>query len=348
MAAEPRRLTAALPGAGGRLERSPADFVVVETLPYEPSGEGEHLFIQIEKTGRTTLDAIRALLPNTDRRTIGYAGMKDRHAVATQWISAHDPTRRIEQRIGDADTDGVRVLRFARNEKKLRRGHVRSNHFTIVLRDVPEGGAERAQAILEHLWKSGVPNRFGPQRFGTEGDNATRAAKIIRGGERPPRRRDELSILMSAYQSKIFNEILELRMERGLLDAALDGDVMQKHNTGGLFYVEDADAESERARRLEITATGPLCGTRTMPAKGDALALEQEITARYQLDDRTLRKLGTGTRRIMRFVMDPEAKVEAIDATSFSVAFSLPSGAYATVVLDEIVKPEGKHFDRQQ
>ncbi len=336
--------TAALPGCGGRLLSNPEDFVVDEALPYALGGEGTHLFVRIEKTGLTTPQAVGRLLAGVDRRAIGWAGLKDRHAVARQWISIDDPKGLVEPTL--ADVDGVRILETTRHTNKLKRGHVASNRFTIRLRDTEPHALAKAEAILDALKRTGLPNVFGPQRFGHGGDNAERARRILIGEARAPRRRDEKSILMSALQSELFNRFVALRLERACFDVAVDGDVMKKHDTGGLFVVEDPAAEQPRVDTVAISPTGPIFGKKTMRAERAARALEDEVLATSGLDEAMLTRLGPGTRRPIRIPFDPTATVEAEDAETLVLAFTLPSGAYATVVLGEIAKPEGGAFVR--
>ncbi|MEQ8280107.1 MAG: tRNA pseudouridine(13) synthase TruD [Deltaproteobacteria bacterium] len=337
----PPRRTAHLAGCGGRLLARPEDFVVEETIPYALSGEGTHLFVRIEKTALTTPQAVGRLLPGIDRRRIGWAGLKDRHAIARQWISIDDPRGELTV----ADVDGVRVLETTRHKNKLKRGHVASNTFTIRLREV--SAVANAAPIVDALKATGLPNVFGPQRFGRDGDNAERALRILRGEARAPRRRDEKSILMSALQSELFNAYVTLRLERALFDVALDGDVMKKHETGGLFTVDDPTAEQPRVDAMQISPTGPLFGKKTMRAERAARALEDEVLEASGLDEAMLARVGPGTRRLIRIPFDPDATVEAEDEATLRLRFTLPSGAYATVVLDEVVKPDAGTFTRE-
>lgn len=323
-----------LAGSGGRLLPEPEDFQVDEILAYPLCGEGEHLFLRIRKTNLTTDEAIRRL----GFSQAGLAGMKDKAAVATQWISIAHPVAAPIPALSGAD--GVEVLEVRRHKNKLRRGHQRGNRFTIVVRDVPPGGAARAEAILDALRKTGVPNAFGPQRFGVHGDNADRALAFIRGQTRPPRNRRKRDLLISALQSRVFNRILSDRIERGLLDRALLGDVMTKHDTGGMFTVTDPDRESERVRALEISPTGLLPGRKQRPATAEAGRLEAEAVRAEGLGASDVEKMSTGTRRSLRYPLDPDARIEPVGQSAYRLVVTLPSGAYATVLLDELIKPD--------
>jgi tRNA pseudouridine13 synthase len=337
------RLTRELPGSGGTLSAERIeDFVVDEVLAYEASGEGEHLFLRIEKRGLTTDEAVRRL----GLRSAGIAGMKDRHAIATQWLSIPLPLKDPIPTFPEASD--LRVLEVARHRHKLRRGHQRLNRFAITIRDVPPGGIERAVTILERLRATGVPNRFGPQRFGKDGDNAERALAMIRREAPRPRSRRLEDLLISALQSKVYNRILDARIERGLFLRALAGDVMVKHETGGMFVVEAAAAETLRVERLEISPTGLLPGNKAKLATGEAGELEALAIRDEGLTERDVGRMSVGTRRALRYPLDTGARIEPVEADAYRLTVALPSGAFATVLLDELVKPENGPFDRSE
>ena len=162
-------LTADLPGVGGRIRVEDADFRVHEIPLYTPCGHGEHTYVTIEKQGIPTFEAVhriaRALGVNP--RAVGYAGLKDAHAVTVQTLSVGDvPPPQVEA----LDLPGIRVLAVERHTNKLRLGHLRGNRFTIRVRDVERDALPAAQAILDVLARRGVPNFFGEQRFGVRGD----------------------------------------------------------------------------------------------------------------------------------------------------------------------------------
>jgi tRNA pseudouridine13 synthase len=321
------KLTNDLEGSGGCLFAVAEDFLVDEELAYAPSGEGEHLFLRIEKRNLTTIEAVKRLAGKSSRDA-GVAGNKDKHAIATQWISI--PLRLAAPIPVFEDSADLRVLEAKRHAHKLRRGHQRGNRFRIAVREVPAGGIDRAQAILDRLRSLGVPNRFGAQRFGIDGDNADRARAFLRGTARAPRDRRVRDLMLSALQSEVFNRIVDLRIERDLWMVALPGDVMTKHATGGMFTVVDAEAETPRVAALEISPTGLLPGKRTEIATD----LEREALGDLSQDD--LQKLGPGTRRTLRYPLDPTAAITALGADAYQLDVTLPSGAFATVLLDEL------------
>lgn len=322
------------PGTGGTLRREPQDFRVEEVPAYPFSGEGPHLYLHVEKTGHTTAHVVRELCTQLGvrDRDVGVAGLKDRHAVTTQWLSV--PAKH-ESRLGQFTLDGVRILETTRHGNKLGMGHLRGNRFVVRVRDTA-GQAPAAEATLRTLVGGGVPNYFGPQRFGLGGLNAEEGLRVLRGESalRDPRVR---RFLTSSVQSAVFNAALSLRLERGIFAAVLAGDMAKKHATGGVFLVEDAAAESVRAAAGEISATGTLFGRKARPLTLDAGALEAEALAAFGL---TPAAFGSrlGDRRFTR-VFPEDAGIEATE-DGFVAAFTLPKGSFATSVLREIMKSD--------
>ena len=179
-------MTADLPGIGGRIKVNPEDFEVEEIPAYEPAGEGDHLFLWIEKRGMgaeyfTRQVAQRLGVPVG---AIGTAGMKDRHAVTRQWVSA--PVE-AEARLPQLEGEGLRVLRVSRHGNKLKAGHLHGNRFRILIREPNPVSdlADRVTAIVERLRQNGLPNFYGPQRFGRDGETLHLGLALLRG-EPPP------------------------------------------------------------------------------------------------------------------------------------------------------------------
>jgi tRNA pseudouridine13 synthase len=324
-----------LPGAGGRIRAEPEDFQVTEIPAYVPSGEGDHAYIWLEKRGHTTkfvLDELSRQL-NIKFGDIGVAGLKDRHAVTRQWISVPG---KYESRLESLNVEGVRILEVSRHANKLGIGHLRGNRFRLRVRGAVQDATHIARAVLERLEVAGAPNYFGPQRFGNTGQNAVRGLELVkdprlRGPESIPLKR----FLIGSLQSVLFNHYLRLRLERGVYDALLTGDVAKKHDTGGMFTVDDGELESPRAKRLEVSATGPLYGKKVMPAHGPSRALESEVLLHFELTSESFRAR-KGSRRITRVKLE-QPSLEATD-DGFWIAFGLPKGSFATVVLREVMK----------
>lgn len=239
---------------------SPEDFRVDEVPLYAPSGAGGHTFLRIEKRNRTTEEVARELAraAGCAAREVGFAGRKDRVAVATQWFSVPRLSPRVALGLSLRD---ARVLEAAAHPHKLRTGQLRANRFEIVVRGVEAAVAERAPERLARMGRVGMPNRFGHQRFGRDGTNAEVARRLL-GGALPIRDRRHARFLLSALQAKVFNQVLAGR--EGDLAGIERGDVALVHASGGLFVVEDLEREAPRAAAFEISATGPIFGSRTL------------------------------------------------------------------------------------
>ncbi len=335
-------VTADLAGIGGTLRHCPADFVVEEVPLYDPSGAGEHIYVQITREGATTREIVKALcrLFRLRDADVGIAGLKDKMARTTQTFSLHlhkdDPeeaARRIREELA------VEVAWARRHGNKLRRGHLRGNRFRLVVRDPVEAGLERAQAIAAALLRTGVPNYYGSQRFGGRGDNAAKGREALEG--RGPRNPWLRSLLISAWQSARFNEWLAERIRRGGFADLWLGDVVQKHDRGATFVVASLEAERPRFEAGDIAVTGPMYGRRMVRAAGPAGDLEQAILAADgATDEMFARARLEGARRTARLVL-PDLRVDPCPE-GLAFQFTLPRGGYATTVLREFRKDEGE------
>lgn len=323
--------------------------MVDEELSYTPGGQGAHLCVRIQKRGLTTPEAAArvAAAAGLPPRVVSWAGLKDRFALASQWLSFPWPERAPLPPLGTAESEALVIAEVTRHQRSLKLGHVRRNRFTIRLRDVPEGGFERAATVLDQLRRVGWPNAFGPQRFGRAGDNVARAQAILRRERAAPRDRRTKKLLMSALQAHIFNRQLTLRLERGLGLSALPGDIMQKHDVrGGMFQVDAPAEEQPRVDRLEISPTGLLPGAKPWRAGGLAGEFERQAERETELPDDVWRHLGRGVRRAMRWPLDPGTTIERVGERDYRLRVCLPSGAYATVLLDLLVQPTAGPFTR--
>ena len=334
------RLTAALPGTGGSIRASPGDFEVEEIPAYGPSGEGEHLFLWIEKVGIDTPEAASRVASalGLELGDVSWAGLKDRVARTRQWLSV---PARAEAALGAlAPTAELRVLSHARHGNKLRVGHLRGNRFRIRIVEAERPGA--AAPVMERLVAEGLPNAFGEQRFG-RGDTALRGNALVRG-ERLPHRPSafERKLYVSAYQALLFNRMLEKRLRDGALRRALAGDLMKKTDSGGLFVCREPEVDQSRVERGEIVATGPILGWKMQRPEGDVDAAEQAMLTAEGLSLDSFRRLGSiaeGTRRPLAVpVMDA---TWSFDGSTVELAFTLPAGSYATVLLDDVMKSAG-------
>jgi tRNA pseudouridine13 synthase len=319
-----------------RLRACPEDFRVDEVALYPAAGHGAHTFVRVEKRGLTTEQVARALAraAGVRPRDVGYAGRKDRDAVARQWLSV--PGLAPERALA-LEAPGLRVLEATPHPHKLRTGQLRANRFEIVVRELDAEEVAAAPARLEALAARGMPNRFGAQRFGREGRNAERGRELLAGGARPRDARDA-RFLLSALQAEVFNTVLAERPVPP--DVLEEGDVAWVHASGACFLVEDAQAEAPRAARFEISASGPLFGTRLLVAQGRPGAREREVFARLGVpppeDFRAPRGLrARGARRPLR-VRPEEARCEPEGPSAVRLAFTLPPGSFATVLVETL------------
>jgi tRNA pseudouridine13 synthase len=349
---QPPRFHTDLPAAGGKIGPLPEDFVVDEIALYPLSGSGSHWFVRIRKRGWTTPSMVSAVAraAGVDSRDIGTAGMKDKNAVTTQWVSLPQTARPPAEWHLPEDLE---VVEITRHDNKLRTGHQKGNRFDIRLVELESGGLERARALCDRIAKHGLGNYFGAQRFGVAGTNLGQALRWLgaaAGGSReaggPQRDRARRNrarsrlhdkLYPSVLQSEVFNRYVTLRRERGL-DRLLSGEVVRLNGSNSVFVVTDPDAELPRLLAGDLHLTGPMPGPKMRAAEGDAAELERQILGELPLDGADWEKLGRyapGTRRDV--VLRPEGlELVAIDDRSLRVRFELSSGGYATELVREL------------
>lgn len=317
---------------------TPEDFEVEEVPAYPPSGSGDHVFAFIEKRDLTTHEAVRRLCESigADPKSAGWAGLKDRHAVTRQWISIHgcsvDAVLRTE-------VEHVRVLDAALHPHKLRTGHLRANRFRIRLREIDASRMDDVRRVLSEIERQGLPNFYGEQRFGRDGDNAERALRWIVGEDRAPRHGFQRKLQLSALQSELFNRCVAERLRGGALGRVFPGDLMKKHDTGGLFIATDVGESQRRADAWEISPTGPMFGAKMRWPELDARAREEALLGHAGLTLAHLarwRRAAPGTRRFVRIPV-PGVRSTVSDST-VELDFTLPAGSYATILVREILK----------
>ncbi|MDH3583346.1 MAG: tRNA pseudouridine(13) synthase TruD [Phycisphaerae bacterium] len=392
-------------GIGGVLKQRPEDFVVTEMPLFEPSGRGDHLYLLIEKQRRLTTDVTRLLSRHfcVARRDVGYAGLKDKHAITRQWFSIEHAK---EDRAAAFDEPQIGILDIDRHETKLKRGNLAGNRFQIRVRDVEPSGVITAKAVLDHLVEYGAVNFLGPQRFGYRRDNHLQGKNLLHGdlqsfldrllGE-PQDNEPEVNtearlayeagdyaravktwptvnrferqavgplsrgaslehavngvdksqrlLMISAFQSAIFNQLLNQRLLAGRLGRLEVGDLAFKHDTRGCFEVIDPDTEQPRCDRLEISPTGPMWGRKMTRASGAVGTAEAEALAESGVSEADLKEgryTPDGARRAFRMIItNPQVRAGADDHGPFiEVCFELPRGSYATTVMREIMKNE--------
>jgi tRNA pseudouridine13 synthase len=320
------------------LAAEPEDFRVEELPLYAPQGSGGHTFVQVEKRLLDTEDVARALAraAGVAPREVGYAGRKDRRAVARQWLSV--PALAPEVALA-LELPGCRVLAAARHPHKLRTGQLAGNRFELVVREVPADAAARAPEALAELSRRGFPNRFGPQRRGRDGRNAERGRALL-SGERVGRDRRAGRFLLSALQAEVFDSALAARP---LPPYRLEtGDVALLHESGGAFVVEDAAVEQPRADAFEISPTGPIFGTRMLLPAGAPGERERALLAAFGVAGELRPPPGIrlrGSRRALR--ARPDEAWLRVEPGALCLGFRLAPGCYASVFVEELLAAIG-------
>lgn len=326
------------PPGRGRLRVTPEDFQVEEILPFAPGGEGEHLYLWVRKRDTNTawvaerLAALAGLSP----AQVSYAGLKDRRAVAEQWFSLHlpgcqDPPWR------DWQDPGFQVLAGRRHSRKLRRGALAGNRFRIVVREFSGMTSTALWARWQQLLTVGVPNYFGPQRFGRAGNNLDGALALFRGRRV---KRQQRSLYLSAARAHLFNRLLSRRVDEANWCEPLAGEVMMLEGSHSVFVVDEPDADiHERLGRLDLHLSGALWGSGEPMSRGLVWELEQAVAAAWPVFRDGLAAAGLEQqRRSLRVVL--REPTWALDADELTLGFTLPAGSYATAVLREIIMDE--------
>jgi len=334
----PPLLTADLPGCGGVIRTQPEDFKVEEVPSYEPCGEGDHLYLWIEKRGMAPEYFARTIAQKLgiSPGAVGTAGLKDRHAVTRQWVSV---PHEAEPRLAKLDGDGIRVLRSGRHTNKLKPGHLRGNRFDILVRNVERTKQDSVAAILDRIGTQGLPNFYGPQRFGRDGGTLDLGWQCLAGKASRRIRPFLFRFALSAVQSFLFNDVLARRLWDGLYRTVLPGDVMTKWPVGGMFVAQDVPAEQARFDSRETVTAGPMFGKKTFPSEGAAAEREAAVLRDHGLSPASFGgfgKLALGTRRHNLVYLDDLAAEWEPDG--LRLRFTLPAGSYATVLLAEIMK----------
>ena len=333
-----------LPYAGGeprlsaRFKTRTEDFRVDESLGFDLEGSGQHQWLRIEKRNLTTQDVAKSLAraAGVKAREVGYAGLKDRHGVTTQWFSI-DLAGRTAPDWTALLSGNCRIRDESRHTRRLRRGALSGNTFDVTLREL-SGELEEIDTRAEWMARNGIPNYFGEQRFGSEARNVGAAYRLL-CGQLMVRNRHLRGLYYSCARSLLFNRVLAERVTRGNWDCAIDGDVMMLDGTRSRFHVVVPDDElGERVRRLDVHPTGPLWGKGNSMIDGQAGELETHVLSRYPDWCEGLEKAGLEhDRRTLRVAVRDLCHTR-LPGGDLRVRFSLPPGAYATIVLRELVR----------
>jgi len=328
------------PTAYADLRSTAEDFCVDEILPFEPEGTGEHIFLHIKKIGANTAWVAEQLVKflGVKPYDVSYAGLKDRHAVTTQWFSIY--AAKIKQvDWADFRCEGVEILRHTRHTRKLRRGAVRANQFKLVLRAIT-GDQAGIESRLHRINSEGVPNYFGEQRFGHQGNNINAGLALC---ARPLRRKlsQKNALYVSALRSLLFNYFLSMRVEDKTWNQALIGDVMQLAGSHSIFNVEELEQSLlQRVAEADVHPAAPLWGAGNTRHKNPVGYTQ--ILADYELVCQRLEESNLSIEyRAMRLM--PQTLTWAwLENDCLTLSFQLPVGCYATTLLRELVHTKNK------
>jgi tRNA pseudouridine13 synthase len=326
-----------VPPATGRVRVEPEDFRVVEVLGFDPDGAGAHALLTVEKRGANTgwVASQLARAGGVAVRDVGFCGHKDRQAVTVQAFSVPVPVDEPLDPIRTHAGEGYRVLDVARHGRKLRPGSHRANRFALRVREV-QGDRGRIEACLERIAAHGVPNYFGPQRFGRDGANLRRAREWSMGGE-APRDRAQRGFALSAARSHLFNEVLAARVRRGDWNVPLPGEAVILDGKRSFFAAPVVEPGTvERAAAMDVHPSGPLPGRGAVPVTGDALGIEgRALLGEAALVDLLVAQSLEHERRSLRLPVRECRWSFAED--SLLLEFTLPRGTFATAVLHELL-----------
>lgn len=400
------------PSIGGRLRERFEDFLVEEIPLYEPTGEGEHLYLFVEKRGMSTMEMVDVIARHfgVRRRDVGYAGLKDKKAITRQIVSVWAPGKKPED-FPSLRHDRAAILWADRHVNKLRPGHLKGNRFSIRVRGVPFQSALTAGRVLDRLAREGLPNRIGEQRFGYLANNHLVGRAVVLGrwsealdllvgpdaahpqaqceGRRlyaegrfgdaidhfHPSLRTEREVLralasgrtpedavrrmdrsvmayyVTAFQSAMFNAVLNRREAEGTLGSLVEGDVAYMHASRATFFVGSAELDDPempgRLARFEVSPSGPMWGTSMRRASGAQGALELEALHAAGVEEEDLERFAArggaieGARRPLRVpVIDPDVEGGMDEHGPYvRCAFELPRGCFATTVMRLIMGP---------
>lgn len=323
------------PCGTGQIRVVPEDFVVREWLGFDADGEGDHWLLKVRKRGANTHWVVKQLsrLSGIQQRDIGFAGLKDRNAVTEQSFSLPVRSAMESDWLG-VTGDGFEVIDAVRHRRKLKRGALKGNEFEIVVRQFT-GDAAALQARIAAIAEHGVPNHFGPQRFGVDGSNLARARRMFAG--EPVHDRLQRGFALSAARAAIFNAVLARRIVDRSWNVLQAGDVANLDGSNSVFVVEQADdVLIERCQRQDVHPTGPLWGSGDLKSSGAIALLETQVAAQLAAFGDGLAQAGLAQeRRSLRLRVGDLRSTQADG--QLRLCFRLPRGAFATAVLHELI-----------
>jgi len=333
------------PSGSGTLKSSPEDFLVTEDLGFGPDGDGEHLLLRIRKKGcntRFVADYLAKYL-KVHAREVSFAGQKDKHAITEQWFCVRLPGKEMPD-MSRFTLEGCEVLEHARHRRKLRLGALKGNAFTLVLRNISD--SYDADIRLQAIAKVGVPNYFGSQRFGINGNNLQQALRWAQS-ETPLRDRTKRSFWLSATRSALFNQIVSTRLVEKEVNQIIEGDALQLAGRGSWFVAtpEEQDVLQARVDSGELLITASLPGDGDWGTQGAALAFEQACIAEEAVLLGLLKRERVEAARRAMLVQPQEFQWHWQDDTTVELKFWLPAGSFATSVVRELINTGGEEIN---
>ena len=334
------------PTAKAKLKAQPEHFRVIENLGYPLSGKGEHLMVRIRKTGENTTYVANELAKacGVKSKDVSWAGLKDRHAVTEQWLSVHLPDGGLPNLAQfEVDHPTIEILEMTRHNKKLRPGDLKENHFVVTLSETTD--IDDVIQRLEVVKEQGVPNYFGAQRFGKEGNNLHEARRWGRENVRT-RNQNKRSMYLSTARSWIFNHIVSQRIEQGVFNQFINGDIALHGKEATLVDQNNLVSLQAELNAEQVQISAALAGDNALPTQDQALAIEQPCLD----NEKDLMALICGNRmRHDRRAISLKAKdlVWSVDNDMITLNFTLDSGSFATSIVRELIEeiPVERHYD---
>ncbi|WP_051785953.1 tRNA pseudouridine(13) synthase TruD [Endozoicomonas numazuensis] len=314
----------------------PDDFIVEEELPFIPDGEGEHSYINVQKTGENTdwVAGQLARFAGVKRSSVSYAGRKDRYGITRQWFSVWLPGQDSPEWAG-LNNESLEILAATRHGKKLKTGALKGNRFIITLRGLTVSH-ELLEERLKLVASQGVPNYFGGQRFGHEGINVERAMLMFSGSFKA--HRNKRSIYLSAARSWLFNQVLSERVSQQVWTRYLEGDVPGFQDSGSLILRDHDQDLMARIEVGEVSLTAPMWGRGELLSDSVCRKMEEEVAGRNLLLCEGLEKEGLKQERRAIRLIPASMTWDWLSESDIQLEFSLPKGCFATAVLREILE----------
>lgn len=328
------------PRSSGELKAVPEDFIVKEDLGFELDGEGEHVMVRVEKIGCNTLFVAEQLakFAKISARAVSYAGLKDRHAVTEQWFCLQMPGKETPD-FSLWQLEGCRVIATTRQKRKLRIGALKGNQFELIIRNIND--SDDFESRLQQIALQGVPNYFGEQRFGRDGQNLIQALRWA-NNEIAVRERNKRSFYLSAARSAMFNHVASERIANQMTQKVLLGDALQLTGRGSWFVANSDELATLEPRVLssELSITAPLPGDGDLGSKDDALEFETRSLESYGAFMELMKSERVSPARRAIIVKPQNLQWQWIDKTTLKLQFFLTSGSFATSVVREIINQD--------